>query len=104
MLVLNESPDSVRSTSGVSRTAAAGRGMPSSRARKMAAAARLPPGDIPPTTTWPAPYSGWRVNVRPCGRLCGRLCGRPVRLNVRWAPRGLRQLSAYAPGETNPLS
>jgi hypothetical protein len=42
------SPDSVRSTSGVRRVAATGIGKPSSRARKISAAARFPPADWPP--------------------------------------------------------
>ncbi|HEX4091470.1 MAG TPA: hypothetical protein VHZ33_22380 [Trebonia sp.] len=49
-LVWCESPDSVRSEPGVISTTAAGRGSPSSRARKISAAARLPPAEAPPMT------------------------------------------------------
>ena len=46
--VRKDSPDSVRSTSGVCRMAAAGSGRPSSRARRINAAARLPPPMLRP--------------------------------------------------------
>ena len=48
--VWKESPDSVRSTAGVNSNTAAGSGSPSSRARSISAAARLPPADPPLTT------------------------------------------------------
>ena len=48
-LICHESPEPVRSNAPVLNTTAAGSGSPSSRARRISAAARLPPADVPPT-------------------------------------------------------